>query len=206
MKPQYRKNMRRKQLEVFKKPKTRTQAQMMEELIVINRENCICCTLIFFVFLFTILTLYSFKFTTVADIEMKIQSIESKLKKFEGNILNMSNVTETSLNKILPEVTKRIYRTKCIKINDGSKKNNYKKKLSEFGFNTGENKISKILEVHFISFSKLKISLDRTVKLKQLGYNLTTVKEGEEFFVKAEAPESFNFDNLEICALVSGIA
>lgn len=200
MKTQYRKNMRLKPLDVFKTKKQKTQSEMMEDIIVINRESCTFCTLGLFSLTFALLTLYSFKFTTASNLDLKLIKMDKSLKKLENKILNMSNITQISKTKILPQTLQREFSAKCFKINE---KNEQKEVIYNIDSKFSD-QYSKVENVHFASFSKLELEID-DLNLKNLGYNLTRYKDDKGVnMVKVEAPSVKILNNLEICVLVSG--
>lgn len=207
MRTQYKKNMRITQLEVFKRKKGKTQAQMMEDIIVIDRDSCLFCTVLLFVLLFFVLTLYSFRFSIYSTLEIKTNSLTQKLLKFESKILNMSKSSEIEKNKILPENLARVFSSKCFPIFNVDKANlvvlNKEIKYDLATVQGGFSNIVKIEKVHFATIYKIKMEIEDK-KMDHLKYNLTTIVENSKQFIRFEAPGIKLTEDLEICVLVSG--
>lgn len=209
MRTQYRKNMRITQLEVFKTQKNKSQAEMMEDIIVIDRDSCLFCTMLLFALLFSVLSLYSFRFSIYSTLDVKANLLSKKLEKYEGKILNMSNTTEIQKNKVLPDNIKKIFASRCFTIFKYVKENstilNKEIKVELQTGKQGFKNLDKIDDVHFVTLYKISMDLGDKA-MPELMYNITNFKENEKHFVKFEAPGITLTGNLDICVLVSGLA
>ena len=201
---QYKRNINLKNLKLFKQTKSKTQQDMVNEMIQIDRKSCLYCTLIFFSFLYTILILASFEDSEPRMLEVKATDLEAKLKKLKEKISVLNNKTENFKSEIIPSNFQREFEMKCTKPALPASKESLKIDVNTLF----KNELASIEAVHFVSFGKLNVKLvpQNVGAGKLLGYDLKVSGANGKAFEVEMSYTGLKMDKQQsICLLVSGV-